>query len=155
MTGRLPLYLLVVAASCGGKSTTSSAMAVATTCPEPVTATVSKTYPTGTLGPCRSTRDDGKDVYEVSVTVPDGAPIEVELSVDGVITETEQVVLAMPDPVAAGFAAKYPGATASRIERQTEPGKSDTFELRVGDKDATFTAAGEFVAEQKADAGND
>lgn len=147
--------LLALATACGGKAATSSATPVATTCPAPVTATVSKTYPSGTLGPCRSDRDDGEDVYEVEVTVPDGAPIEVELSVDGVITETEQVVVAMPAPVAAAFAAKYPGQTVSRIEHHTQPGKPDAFEIRFGDTDATFTASGELVAEERVDPHDD
>jgi len=149
------ICLLVLAAACGGKAATSSATPVATTCPAPVTATVSKTYPTGTLGPCRSERDGGKDVYEVTVTVPGSEPIEVELSVDGVITGTEQVVLVMPEPVAAAFAAKYPGQTVSRIEHQTEPGKPDTFEVRFGDTDATFTASGDFVSEERVDPHDD
>ena len=151
---RSALAVLLVAAACSGKSKSSPPTPAATSCPEPVTATITRTYPAGTLGPCNATRDDGKDVYEVTVTLPDGT-IEVELSPDGVITETEQVVTALPDAVATAFAAKYPGETATRIERHTQPGKSDTFEVRFGAKEATFTDAGNFVREEKADADRD
>ena len=155
---RLALASLItsslVAAACGGKATSNSSTPVATTCPASVTATVSKTYPDGKLGACHSEHEDGKDIYEVMVTAPSGE-IEVELSTDGVITQTEQVVTAMPDPVAKAFAAKYPGEQVSRIERITHPGKGDTFEVKFGAKEATFTDAGEFVEEEAGDADKD
>lgn len=155
---RLVLASLLVASACGGtaKSTaSSSATPAATTCPASVTATVARTYPDGTLGDCHSEHEDGKDFYEVAVTTPDGAAIEVELSTAGVITQTEQVVAAMPEPVATAFAAKYPGATPSRVERHTHPGKADTFEVRFGGREATFTASGDFVEEEASDGDKD
>src|SRR5438105_2253686 len=129
---RLALVTLLVAA-CGGKAKSNSgsqATPAATSCPASVTATVARTYPESKLGDCHSEHEDGKDIYEVALTMPDGAPVEVELSTAGVITQTEQVVAAMPDAVAKAFAAKYPGETPSRVERITRPGKGDTFEMK-------------------------
>ena len=152
---RFLLASVLVIAACGGKAkSSSSATPEATSCPASVTATVTRTYPSGKLGPCEAEHEDGKDIYEVKVTLPDG-DIEVELSPDGVITQTEQVVAAMPDPVAKAFTAKYPGETVSRVERHTHPGKGDTFEVKFGAKEATFTEAGEFVEEEAGDGDKD
>lgn len=149
---RFLLASVLLAAACGGhaKSPSSPASPEATSCPASVTATVTRTYPDGKLGPCEAEHEDGKDIYEVKVTLPSG-DLEVELSTEGVITQTEQVVPTMPEPVAKAFAAKYPGEQVSRVERHTRPGKADTFEVRFGAKEATFTDAGEFVEEEAGD----
>lgn len=95
------------------------------------------------------------DVYEIKLTKADGSVAEVELKADGTLLATEEIVATMPDAVAKGFAAKYPGATAMRVEKITQTGKGVQYEIKFSGKEATFSEAGDFVEEEKADGEDD
>lgn len=139
-------------AACGGKNPKPATTAAAEGCPQPVPAAVTKAFPDATQGPCESETEDGTTIFEIKIKKSDGTSAEIELSPDGTIIATEEVVAAMPDGVAKAFAAKYPGATASRIEKITSPGKPATFEVKFGGKEATFSETGDFVEEEKGEA---
>ena len=139
-------------AACGGKNSNPPTTAAAGGCPQAVPAAVTKAFPDATQSPCESEKEDGMVVYEIKIKKADGSSAEIELSADGTIVATEEIVAAMPDAVSKAFAAKYPGATASRIEKITSPGKPAMFEVKFGGKEATFSEAGDFVEEEKGEA---
>ena len=148
MTNRSVLALSLLVACGGHPSTPTKATTVAGSCPPAVLAAVTKAYPDAKQDACKGEHEDGKDVFEIKIAKGDGSRAEVQLAADGTILETEEVVAAMPDAVAKAFAAKYPGATATRIERVTPTGKPSAFEIKFAGKEATFTEAGGFVEEE-------
>jgi hypothetical protein len=141
------ILLSAALAACGGKSH-PAATASKNACPDAVTAAVTKAYPDAKQSPCEAEHEDGKDVFEIKIAKADGSKAEVELTADGTITGIEEVVPSMPDAVQKAFAAKYPGATAMRIEKVTIPGKPAMYELKLEGKEATFTETGDFVEEE-------
>ncbi len=141
----------VVLAACGGKHRAPNAAVASEGCPAAVPAAVTRAYPGATQGPCSGEHEDGMDLYEVTITRADGTTAELELSADGAILATEEAVAVMPDPVAKAFAAKYPGAAATKIERITSPGKPAVFEIAFAGKQATFSETGDFVEEEHAE----
>lgn len=147
-------FMVLVLGACGSSShpTTSARNS---TCPDAVLAAVTRAFPDAKQAPCEAEHEDGKDVFEVKIAKADGSNAELELSADGTINEIEEVVTAMPDAVAKAFAAKYPGATASRIEKVTPTGKPAVYELKLENKEATFTETGEFVEEEGAEGDED
>ena len=154
---------ILFAAACGGShpSPTTAAAGAGAGCPPAVPAAVTQAYPDATQQGCKAEHEDGKDIFEVKLTKADGTRAELDVSPDGTILQTEEVVPAtgMPDAVASAFAAKYPGAQASRVERVTVPGKPVTFEIAfvVGDarKEATFSETGDLVEEEAGEADED
>lgn len=142
--------ILVLAAACGGHAHTSSPSAApsaaATACPPAVTDAVARARPNEPVKSCKAEHEDGKDIFEARV-----GSVELELSADGTLLQTEEVVTAMPDAVAAAFAAKYPGAKAKRIERVTSAGKPARFEIAFAGNEATFDESGAFIEEEAAD----
>lgn len=141
------LFLFVVLGACGSSSHPATS-AHQSGCPDAVPAAVTKAFPDAKQSPCEAEHEDGKDVFEIKVTKADGSNAELELTADGTITAMEEIVTTMPDAVAKAFAAKYPGATASRIEKVTPTGKPALYELKLDNKEATFTETGEFVEEE-------
>ncbi len=141
----LAVFLL---AACGSKQSTTTTVSAGGGCPPAVPAAVTKTYPGATQSACATEHEDGMDIFEIKIKKIDGSSAEVELSADGTILATEEVVPAMPDAVAKAFAAKYPGAEARRVERITKPGKPMQFEIKFAGKEATFSETGDFVEEE-------
>ncbi len=149
------LLALCLLAACGGTHPASKTAASGGGCPPAVPAAVTKAYPDATQGACEGEHEDGMDIFEIKIKKPDGSTAELELSADGTILATEEVVAAMPDAVAKAFAAKYPGAAAMKIERITSPGKPTTFEIAFAGKEATFSETGDFVEEEHGDEADD
>ena len=150
------ILVVCLVAGCGGKtSTPATTSESAGGCPPAVPAAVTKAFPDAKQGPCEGENEDGQQIYEIKLTRADGSKAEVELTADGTLVATEEVVAAMPDAVAKAFAAKYPGATASRVEKITMPGKGTQYEIKFTGKEATFSEAGDFVEEEKADGEKD
>src|SRR4051812_33088477 len=114
---RISLALVLIAA-CGGHQKSTTTTAASGGCPPSVTASVAKAFPGAKQDDCHAEHEDGMDIVEVRITKADGSKAEVELASDGTIKEVEEVVAttALPEPVAKAFAAKYPGATATKVE---------------------------------------
>ncbi len=145
------LLALSLLAACGGKHPAHSTAEAGGACPPAVPAAVTKAYPGAAQSACESEHEDGMDNFEIKVKKTDGSAAEIELSADGTILATEEVVPTMPDAVAKAFAAKYPGAEAKRVERITRPGKPAVFEIKFANKEATFSETGDFIEEEHGD----
>ncbi|MEO7096600.1 MAG: PepSY-like domain-containing protein [Polyangiales bacterium] len=156
MPTRMLLGALFLAA-CGGSPKAPATAASGGSCPPAVTAAVTKAYPDATQKACEGEHEDGMDIFEVKLVMKDGSSAEVELSADGSILAMEEVVpaSALPKAVADAFAAKYPGATAERVERITPTGKSVMFEIAFAGKEASFSDTGAFIEEEHADGDKD
>lgn len=154
MTIRTTLVVAILTACGGGKPHASS---VATGCPSNITAAVTRAYPDAKQQTCEEENEDGKHIFEVKIARADGSNAEVEVATDGTITALEEVVHAstLPEAVSKAFAAKYPGAVASRAERITSPGKPAVFEIRFGDREAAFDESGGFIEEEASDSDDD
>jgi hypothetical protein len=142
------LLALCLLAACGGKHPAPATASAGGGCPPAVPAAVTKAYPDAKQSACEGEHEDGMEIFEVKITKADGSTAELELSANGTILATEEVVAAMPDPVAKAFAAKYPGAEPRKIERITSPGKPVVFEIAFAGKEATFSETGDFVEEE-------
>lgn len=155
MPTRFLLGALLLAA-CGGSPKTP-ATAASGGCPPAVTAAVTKAHPDATQTGCESEHEDGKDIFEVKIAMTDGTKAELEVSPDGSILAMEEVVptSALPKAVADAFAAKYPGATAERVERITPTGKAVMFEIKFSGKEAAFSDSGAFIEEEHDEADKD
>src|SRR5205823_4435346 len=79
--------------------------------------------------------EDGKAQYEVKVAAPDGRKLEIDVSPEGALLQTEEPVAVntVPQAVRVAFAAKFPGKTATRAEKQTSADGTVTFELAFAD----------------------
>ena len=147
----------LILGACGGKPAAHPpAHAAAGGCPPAIAAAVTKAFPDGTQRSCEGEHEDGMDIFEVKLAKADGGTAEIEVSPEGTILQVEEVIAAatLPDPVAKAFAAKYPGVTATRVERVTRPEKGTSFEIKFPGKEATFSDAGAFVEEEAAGAGD-
>jgi hypothetical protein len=122
-----------------------------------VAAAVTKAHPDATQKACKGEHEDGKDIFEVKLDMKDGTKAELELSADGTILAMEEVVptSALPKAVADAFAAKYPGATAEKVERITPTGKPVMFEIGFAGKEASFSETGAFIEEEHGDGDKD
>lgn len=151
------LLASVLLAACGGSPKTPATAAAGGGCPPAVTAAVTKAHPDATVTNCKGEHEDGKDIFEAKLTMKDGTKAELELSPDGGILAMEEVVpaTAMPKAVADAFAAKYPGATAERVERITPTGKQVMFEIAFAGKEASFSDTGAFIEEEHGDGDKD
>jgi hypothetical protein len=124
------------------------------TCPDAVTSAVEKAYPQAKISKCKSEKEDGKVQFEVKLVTEEGKKLELDVSPEGAILQTEEVVAVadVPAAVSKAFAAKYPKAKIARAEKQTHADASVSYELAFqtdkGKKEATFTADGKFVEEE-------
>ncbi|MBL0220798.1 MAG: PepSY-like domain-containing protein [Myxococcales bacterium] len=146
----------VILGACGGKPTAQVPAHSAGGCPPAVAAAVTKAFPDATQRGCEGEHEDGMEIYEVKLAKADGGTAEVEVSPDGTIVQVEKVIATamLPEPVATAFAAKYPGVTATRVERVTRPAKGASFEIKFAGKEATFSETGAFVEEEAGEAGD-
>ena len=124
-------------------------------CPDAVTAAVAKAYPDGTVSSCKHEHEDGREQFEVKLTRKGGAKLELDVSPDGKILQTEETIALkdVPDAVTKAFAEKYPKAKATRAEREVHEDGATYYELGFtadnGKKrEATFAADGKFVEEE-------
>lgn len=127
------------------------AIAVAdTACPAAVTDAAKKAYPDAKLTKCIA---EGA-AFEVKMRKKDKTVVELDISAQGAIELTEEVVpvSTVPAAVTKAFSAKYPKATILKAERQTKADKSSSFEVKFksgkGYKEATFKEDGTFVEEE-------
>lgn len=132
----------------------ASAAATASTCPDAVKAAVDKAYAKATIEKCKQEKEDGKLQYEVKITTAEKQRLELDVSPEGTILQTEQVVKldAVPAAVTKAFAAKYPKAKATRAEKQVHADGKVFYELAwkadKTKKEATFAQDGTFVEEE-------
>ncbi len=130
------------------------AKASLTTCPAPVKATVEKAYPGDKILGCKEEKDEGVTLFEVKLERKGGGKVEIDVSPDGKILQTEEVVGldTLPEAVTKAFAARYPGAKATRAEKQQKADGKVSYEIAwktdKGKKEATFAADGTFVEEE-------
>src|SRR5258708_26609451 len=99
------------------------ALASTDTCPGPVRAAIDKAYPASTVTSCKKAVEKGNTLYEGKLTTKQTSKVEVDVSPDGKILQTEEKVSleAVPKAVMDGFAAKYKGAKATGAEKKVKP----------------------------------
>jgi hypothetical protein len=128
--------------------------ASASPCPANVTASVLKAHAGAVVTECKQETEHGKVQYEVKITSKDGARKELDVDPGGKILLTEEYVelASVPQAVVTAFTAKFPGAKASRAEKQTASDGKVTYELAFGSgaarKEATFSSDGAFLEEE-------
>src|SRR5262249_45820360 len=120
-------------------------------------AAVQKAYPEVKSPTCKEEREDGKVEYTVKLTTKDGRNLEIDISPEGRILLTEEVVdvKTLPTAVTKAFAAKYPTAKPTRAEKQTHEDGKVTYEIAFGSgkgkKEATFGEDGSLIEEEAED----
>jgi Putative beta-lactamase-inhibitor-like, PepSY-like len=130
------------------------ALAATDTCPEPVTAAINKAYPASTVTSCKKEVEKGTTLYEVKVTTKQASKVEVDVTPDGKIVQTEEKVSleAVPKAVMDGFTAKYKDAKATGAEKQIKADGSIQYELKFvagkKKKEVTFSEGGKFLEEE-------
>lgn len=123
-------------------------------CPKAVSDAIAKAQPVGKMISCKAETENGKAQYEVRVSASDGRKLEIDVSPEGAILQTEEPVAvdSVPQTVREAFAAKFPGMTATRAEKQTSADGTVTFELAFTDatkrREATFAADGKYIEEE-------
>jgi uncharacterized membrane protein YkoI len=123
-------------------------------CPAAVTAAVAKAYPDARTSSCKEEKEEGKTQYEVKIDTKDARKLELDVSPDGSILQTEEKVGVdtLPKAVQAAFEAKYPKVKGSKADKQTKADGKVTYELAFEDKgkkhEATFADDGTFVEEE-------
>ena len=123
-------------------------------CPAPVTSSVEKAYPHEKISSCKRETEDGKTQYEVKIGGKGAHGIELDVSPEGSILQTEKVVKvhSLPQAVLSGFETKYPTMKINRALEQKKADGSISYELAFKDKmkkhEATFTNDGAFVEEE-------
>ena len=124
-------------------------------CPDAVTAAVAKAYPDGSVTSCKHEHEDGREQFEVKLARKGGAKLELDVSPEGKILQTEETVALkdVPDAVMKAFSTKYAKAKATKAEREVHEDGATYYELGfTGDKgkkqEATFAADGKFVEQE-------
>jgi hypothetical protein len=126
----------------------------ASPCPAKIAEAVLKAHAGAVVNECKQETEHGKVQYEVKITSKDGARKELDVDPGGKILLTEEYVelASVPQAVVTAFTAKFPGAKASRAERQTASDGKVTYELVFGSgaarKEATFSSDGSFLEEE-------
>ena len=129
--------------------------ALASPCPSKVTDAVLRAHAGAVVGECKQETEDGIVQYEVKITLKDGKRAELDVDPGGTILLTEEYVelAAVPPAVMTAFAAKFPGAKATKGEKQTAADGKVTYELAFGSgaaqQEATFTADGAPLEEER------
>ena len=101
----------------------------------------------------KNTKADKSVSYELAAGEKD-SKTEASFKDDGTFLEEEAIVApsTLPAAVTKAFAAKYPKAKATRVEKQTSSDNKVTFEIAFdtdkGGKEATFKNDGSFVEEE-------
>ena len=132
----------------------ASVSAARADCPSKIKTVIEKAFEKSKISTCKLEREHGHDQYEVKLAKADGSLVEVDVSSDGKILQTEEKVAVseVPAAVMKAFAARYPKAKVDRAEKQTPSEGPPTFELAFatdkGRKEATFASDGTFVEEE-------
>lgn len=130
-----------------------AAPALASPCPAKVTDAVLRAHAGAVVNECKQETEDGNLEYEVKITLKDGQRAELDVDPGGAILLTEEYIelVAVPPAVMTALAAKFPGAKATKAEKQTASDGKVTYELAfeagAAKKEATFTADGAPVEE--------
>ena len=123
-------------------------------CPSKIKTAIEKAFESSKISTCKLEREHGHDQYEVKLAKANGSLVEVDVSTDGKILQTEEKIAVsdVPAVVMKAFAARYPKAKVDRAEKQTPSEGQPTFELAFatdkGRKEATFANDGAFVEEE-------
>jgi uncharacterized protein YxeA len=129
----------------------------ASPCPAHVGDAVLQAHAGAVVNECKQETEDGKMQYEVKITLKDGKRMELDVDPAGKILQTEEYLelAAVPAVVMRAFTTKFPGAKATKAEKQTASDGKVTYEIRYGaataKKEVTFTADGALVEEEGQD----
>ena len=124
--------------------------------PDKAAAVIKERFAKAKISEVEKEKEDGQEVFEVELTQGKRA-IEVCITAEGRVLEVERSLNAkkLPEALAKGLEAKYPGATISEacVVRKK---KVTTYEVELTTKDkkeveAVFDADGKFVEEEKED----
>jgi hypothetical protein len=141
-----PLQLVIVLVS--------SVAWAADPCPPRVSEAASKVAPGASIVSCKRERERGKIQFAVKLKAASSKVLELDITPEGVVLLIEEPVSvdAVPAPVRAGFALKFPNTKPHQAERQTHLDGAVTYELAFvegGRKhEATFSAQGAFVDQE-------
>jgi hypothetical protein len=144
---------LLVGAALACAHEPSASTATAGACPDAVKQAITAAFPDAAMTSCKAEHEDGRDQFEVKLNTGH-EKMEVDVLPDGKILQTEQPVRLdeVPAKVITAFAAKYPGAKPTRVEKQVRTGKGTYYELAFPAepraKEATFAEGGTFVEEE-------
>jgi uncharacterized membrane protein YkoI len=127
-------------------------------CPKEVKAAAEKAHAGAKIGACHEEREDGSTLYEVALRTSDGKQLEVEISPDGAIVETEEIVSAdaLPAAVLKTVQKEHPGGKVGKVERITAADGAVSYEVVVTSggrsQELTLSAAGVIEEIEEADA---
>lgn len=131
------------------------ALVAAGNCPVAVTKAALGAHPKAKVTACRAESEHGRAQYSVTLAVDASRSLELDVSPEGkvLLTEERLAVEALPKSVREAFAAKYPGAKASRAEKEVTAEGAVSYELAFSDArgkkhEATFHEDGSFVDEE-------
>ena len=128
--------------------------AYAAKCPASVKETALKSYPDAKVASCKEEKERGNKQYEVKLTTKDSKKLELDISPEGSLIQTEEHMdmASVPAAVTAAFQAKYPGTKATKAEKQTKADGTSAYELGFKAKgkkhEATFSEDGTFKEEE-------
>ncbi|HEY0511442.1 MAG TPA: PepSY-like domain-containing protein [Thermoanaerobaculia bacterium] len=124
-------------------------------CPSAVKEAVLKAHPGAKVTGCKEEKEKGKTQYEVKLATKENQKLEMDISPDGAVLVTEEVVpeSSVPPAVMKAFGAKYSKMKAARAEKQTKADGTVTYEIAFKDAkgkkhEATFKEDGTFVEEE-------
>ena len=123
-------------------------------CRASVKAAVEKAHLGGKLHTCKQEKEDGRVQYQVKLEEKTGQKLEIDVTPDGTILQTEEKVSvdSLPATVSKAFATKYPKAIPKRAEQQTHGDGKVSYEIAFatdkGHKEATFSEGGQFMEEE-------
>jgi hypothetical protein len=123
-------------------------------CPLPVKEAAQKAYPDSKVTSCKEENEHGKKQYEVKLTTKESKNLELDISPEVSLIQTEERVdlASVPAAVTSAFAARYPSTKATKAEKQTKADGSITYELGFQAKgkkhEATFGEDGSFKEEE-------
>jgi hypothetical protein len=123
-------------------------------CPPAVAAAVQKGYPDSKITSCKKEKEHGATQYEVRLSTKESKTLELDISPEGSVLQTEEKVemSGVPSAVTSAFEAKYPSSKATKAEKQTKADGTITYELSFkthGKKHAaTFAEDGKFQGEE-------
>ena len=124
------------------------------TCPNSIYEAARGAYPSSRVSACKEEREEGRVQYEVKLIHGNEGAIELDVSPEGVVLQTETVVAVgqVPSEITKAFNLKYPNTRVTRAERQTKRDGAVTYELAFavhGKKhEATFKQDGTLLEEE-------
>jgi hypothetical protein len=113
-----------------------------------------KRYPEGRITACGEEGEGRNTQFEVKLTTKDSKAVELDISPQGSLLQTEEKVdvASVPSTVISAFRTKYPSTKATAAEKQTKADGSVTYELGFSFKgkklEATFGEDGTFRGEE-------